>query len=85
MTKSTRLIGIGDSVNDFLALLAVDYGILMGQFADNSKLGQLCRLEHIRLQPISQLNFATKLDKTIFTAENWKSIVEALESNVNYA
>ena len=84
VNTTSTLIGIGDGINDFLALLTVDYGIIMGQLANNSKLVQLCHLGNIRLEPISKLNLATKRDRTIFIAENWECIIEALEAlNVN--
>ncbi len=77
--ESAKLVCIGDSLNDLLALLSADYGILLGSFDDNSKLVQLCALEHIGLKSITKLDLTTKQDKTVFVAYNWKQITEALD------
>lgn len=80
--RSAKLVCIGDSVNDLLALLSADYGIILGRFNESSKLAQLCALDQIRVAPITDLRLATPANKTkiIFVAESWTQILIALDS-----
>jgi 2-hydroxy-3-keto-5-methylthiopentenyl-1-phosphate phosphatase len=78
---SAKLVCIGDSLNDLLALLSADYGIILGQFSESSKLAQLCSIDHIRLAPITELRPVANIgkNKSIFVAENWTQVISALD------